>query len=180
MLQYKGSVTEIVWENFQSQQGGFDCGFFAVAIGTALCSGQDPAVCQWEQTMMREHHLYSFQQENLVSFPSKERSKKGTNYSIVKRYSIFCLWHEPYFQPPAGKRMAKCSKYHEGHHEGCKKESPERYLRTHNIYFLRTSRKKQTNKQSINQFYDMQLWLLIPFNTGKCMLLYTFLLFQSY
>ena len=39
------------------QNGGSDCGLFALAFATALCMCLDPTACKFKQELMREHFL---------------------------------------------------------------------------------------------------------------------------
>lgn len=54
-LQCMFNFTRIDMENFQKQDGGTDCGLFAIAAGTALLYQQDLSATAFNQEEMRSH-----------------------------------------------------------------------------------------------------------------------------
>ena len=54
----------------QKQEGGKDCGIFAIAYATAIGHGVDPASIKLNQAAMRSHLIKCFEEENLYLFPS--------------------------------------------------------------------------------------------------------------
>ena len=53
----------------QTQQGGTDCGVFAIAMATSLGCGDDPARLTFQQENLREHLLKCLESGNLTVFP---------------------------------------------------------------------------------------------------------------
>jgi hypothetical protein len=54
----------------QKQEGGKDCGLFAIAYATAIGHGVDPTSVKLRQGAMRSHLIKCFEEENLSLFPS--------------------------------------------------------------------------------------------------------------
>ena len=53
----------------QQQQGGDDCGLFAIAFAEAICRGVRPELLRFDQSQMREHLLSCFRNQKLTPFP---------------------------------------------------------------------------------------------------------------
>ena len=64
------SIT-LQFEPSDRQLNGNDCGLFALAFCTALCSGKDPQGLQFDQKIMRQHLLKCLTQEHMEPFPCK-------------------------------------------------------------------------------------------------------------
>ena len=66
---FKGKQLTIQVPDMQRQNGGNDCGLFAIAAATALCNGVDPASVIVEQSKMRTHLIKTFKDLHLQLFP---------------------------------------------------------------------------------------------------------------
>ena len=53
----------------QRQQGGSDCGLFAIAYAVDLAMGTDPATIKYDQRAMRKHLIRSIEQGAITQFP---------------------------------------------------------------------------------------------------------------
>ena len=51
------SLVEHTFPDVQQQDGGFDCGLYALAFGYSLCAGTDPAKLVYIQAEFRSHFL---------------------------------------------------------------------------------------------------------------------------
>ena len=60
----------------QEQRGSSDCGLFALAYATSLCSGEHPAQVNYVQHMFRNHLLTCLQRRQITPFPSTTRPRK--------------------------------------------------------------------------------------------------------
>ena len=49
--------------DYQKQEGGTDCGLFAIAAATAIAHGVDPTQLKFKQASMRTHLLKYFESE---------------------------------------------------------------------------------------------------------------------
>ena len=58
LLASQEPVIEIIYVTVQSQRNGCDCGLFALAYATAVCSGQNPQCLLFKQSVIRGH-IYS-------------------------------------------------------------------------------------------------------------------------
>ena len=61
---------QVNYIGMQWQSGISDCGLFALAFTTALCSGQDPATLNFDQSRMRRHVLSCIQSGCVTPFPT--------------------------------------------------------------------------------------------------------------
>ena len=106
-------VIDLIYVTVQSQQNGCDCGLFALAFATALCSGQNPQCLLFKKSVMRAHLLKCLEDEDIKPFPCKtvnraqQRNKTGKIEIFYK-----CRTQE------AG-RMVSCSGCREWYHEEC-------------------------------------------------------------
>ena len=100
--------------NVRCQEGGNDCGCFAIAMAYDLCAGVDPFARKYVQSEMRSHLYSCFNNKQLTSFPS-------TLCSVEKR-TLFKVTHKVYCKcrkPEEGKWMVCCDKCNIWYHEGC-------------------------------------------------------------
>ena len=57
--------------DIQKQEGGADCGVFAIAVATAIAFGFDPTTLRFSQREMRGHlELYLYFQQLIGSYTS--------------------------------------------------------------------------------------------------------------
>ena len=77
---------------------GSDCGLFAVAFATALCSGIDPFTCSFKQTEMRSHLLTCFESHQLSTFPAPDRPRRLAHCRVLstKRVPVYCVCRLPW------------------------------------------------------------------------------------
>jgi len=54
--------------NEPKQEGGSDCGLFAIAVCTGLAFGEDPSKMVIRQAGMRDHLLKCFEEKLLIQF----------------------------------------------------------------------------------------------------------------
>jgi len=83
IMQPPKEVTFLV-DDVQQQEGGNDCGLFAIAFATLLCMGRDPARERFDKKIMRQELLKSFEEEDMALFVEKacSTSKKRHGYSF--------------------------------------------------------------------------------------------------
>ena len=73
----------------QLQEGGSDCGLFAIAAATSLCNGESPNSIRWDQKLMRAHLLKSFEQGKIKPFPGWElHERRIEEEEVVKELKI--------------------------------------------------------------------------------------------
>ena len=68
--------------NVQQQQGGDDCGLFAIAFAVDLCMGNDPFVSTYAQEAMRDHLAKCFENNQFVQFAQETRFKRRRVLSV--------------------------------------------------------------------------------------------------
>ena len=69
LVQCPECAITVQYIDVQWQSGGTDCGFFALAFATSLCSSQDPAATSYNQGQMSTHLLNVLSAENIQLFP---------------------------------------------------------------------------------------------------------------
>lgn len=68
---FQGSLLPVQMAETQKQDGGCDCGLFAIAVATALAFHQDAKTLTFEQTLMRPHLIQCFEKRELTPFSTK-------------------------------------------------------------------------------------------------------------
>ena len=69
--QFRCSPSNItIQKNVQKQQGGSECGLYAIANATSLAYGKDPVSMTYIESTMREHLLHCLFEMKLELFPS--------------------------------------------------------------------------------------------------------------
>ncbi len=61
---------DIQMAKLQKQDGGNDCGLFAIAVSSALASGLDPTKMNFDQERMRSHFVSCFELGTITLFPT--------------------------------------------------------------------------------------------------------------
>ena len=116
MLFTKEDEITAEWPDMQKQQGGSDCGLFAIAVATALCQGQDPVTCSWNQNMMRRHLVSCMLLTNINSFPSIGLIRKSVVPSKVLHIKVYCHCRQPQVDR---RQLVQCSSCSELFHRSC-------------------------------------------------------------
>ena len=93
-------------KNVQTQNGGDDCGLFALASATSLCFGEDPSNIAYTQHKMRNHLQQCFVNRCITLFPQRLRKRQYQRPSIIKtqELNIYC-----YCRQPKSGRMIQCN-----------------------------------------------------------------------
>ena len=74
-------VIDLIYVAVQKQQNGCDCGLFALAYATALCSG-----LLFKQSVMRAHLLECLEEEDMKPFPCKTVNRAQKNKTGKLKY----------------------------------------------------------------------------------------------
>jgi len=104
----------LTFPDVQQQQGGSDCGLYALAFSYSLCSGIDPARLSYHQNEFRSHYLRCLENEEITDFPHDEITK-NLGKSLLRRVKVYCTCRLPY----TGDSMVQCSKCLEWYHQTC-------------------------------------------------------------
>lgn len=113
LLVTKEPQIEVLHIDVQQQKNSNDCGLFALAFATALCSGQEPRELHFDAGAMREHLLQCINADNMEPFPcvSMLKKKRKCRKDIIE---VFCIC-----RTQEGGRMAACVSCGEWFHEDC-------------------------------------------------------------
>ena len=106
----------------QTQQGGVDCGLFAIAFAYELADGNDPSDVSFDQGKMRQHLVQCLEKGRLEAFPRQlntARFNKRQTYDI----ELFCYCS----MPECWDDMLQCELCEEWLHMTCEglKTAPE-------------------------------------------------------
>ena len=98
----------------QTQQGGVDCGLFAIAFAYELANGNDPSDVSFDQGKMRQHLVQCLEKGRLEAFPRQlntARFNKRQTYDI----GLFCYCS----MPECWDDMLQCDLCEEWLHMAC-------------------------------------------------------------
>lgn len=65
---FRGSLLPVQMAETQKQDGGCDCGLFAIAVATALAFHQNAKTLTFEPTLMRPHLIQCFEKREPTPF----------------------------------------------------------------------------------------------------------------
>ena len=71
---------QVVQMPMQRQQGGSDCGLFAIAVCVEFLYGRQPSECHWDQSKMRSHLVGCMEKGRITPFPKKS----GGSSSVLR------------------------------------------------------------------------------------------------
>lgn len=116
LLAFQGRTVCLQWPDVQQQEGGSDCGLFAIANSLTLCRGEDPRMVQYHQRHMRAHLCSSFQAGVLTPFPSMARSAPAVPARVLE-VEVHCYCRRTV---RAGKEdVVTCGRCGKVFHEDC-------------------------------------------------------------
>ena len=68
-------LNTVKMQQLQKQEGGYDCGLFAIACAFELCTGNNPATLKFMQKEMRIHYQQCMDNQLMTSFPHTQRGE---------------------------------------------------------------------------------------------------------
>ena len=97
------------------QNGGSDCGVYAIAYATDLCHGNHPEGLQYHQDRLRSHFIQCLESKKMLPFPSQRRHAGKPQ---TENISVYCSCRLP---ETDGEKMAACDRCNEWYHLSCDK-----------------------------------------------------------
>ena len=97
------------------QNGGMDCGLFAIAMAASLCKNKDPTKLVYDQKMMRTHLLECLEAQDISELTHCVLlEQKPETYKVVTE-NVYCLCRFP----DNNERMVECIIPKEWLHQTC-------------------------------------------------------------
>lgn len=113
------SFTMLV-EEIQQQEEGDDCGLFAIAYAVMLCFNEDPCKATYNQDIMREALVKSFEKMDIVSYKTNVVTIDNSKRPKIL-YEWTCSVHCSCRKPDDGLEMGECSECKVWFHKECVK-----------------------------------------------------------
>ena len=98
----------------QQQSNGYDCGLFALAYASSVCSGIDPTLIKYRSYELRSHFLKCPTKGEHQDFPVEPVTRKP-GHPMNSSFRIYCFCR----LPDSGDDMVKCERCHEWYHYTC-------------------------------------------------------------
>ena len=95
----------------QRQQGGSDCGLFAIAIATDLCFGIQPGLTAYSQSKMRQHLVVCFVKGKMEPFPKMGDQFTNQATSAVLSTTVVNVYCSCRLPEDRKQRMARCTNW---------------------------------------------------------------------
>ena len=70
----------------QKQNGGYNCGLFAIAFAAAILDGKSPEDEYFDVSKMRHHLIYCLVNETLIPFPKVDKRPRTDSREIIKLF----------------------------------------------------------------------------------------------
>ena len=103
--------------SIQQQNGGADCGLFAIAVCLSLAVKVDPSKVRWRQMKMRKHLSEIFKSEKIIQFPTIQgKHLKVQNELAQYTISLWCVCRLPTY---AFNHMVECPNCQRWYHKPC-------------------------------------------------------------
>ena len=117
LMRTKDKAITVNYTDVQWQSGTSDCGLFALAFATSVCTGQDPTTTLYDQTQMRSHLLSCLGEQKITPFPCKTKGRRGkkTHNTTTEVVPVLCVCR----LPDDGKKMIQCSNCGKWFHRTC-------------------------------------------------------------
>ena len=96
----------------QKQHGDSDCGVFAIAFATSLCTGHNPAERTYMQDRLRPHLCQCLEERVFTEFPYEARKIEQLRNSVVIPVYSEC-------RQPERENMVQCDQCQEWFHDDC-------------------------------------------------------------
>ena len=122
LVQCRNRAIKLQYCDVQWQSGANDCGLFALAFATSLCSGQNPATTSYNEGQMRSYLLDGLVSGDIQPFPTRGPRRK-IQRPTIKLIPVFCVCR----LTDTGTQMVQCSACEDWFHTACI-SIPKRYL----------------------------------------------------
>lgn len=104
---------DIVMEDVDTQPNAIDCGFYALAFGTTLCSGGDPVKIHYHHDQMRSYLLRCLEKGVAETFPARKRNARRPR--SIQFMEVYCHCR----MPEGGSKMVQCILCQDWFHDHC-------------------------------------------------------------
>ena len=105
----------INYMNVQQQNGGSDCGLFAIIFAACLCGSVCPGSVNFDQKLMRNHLISCFEKGVITPFPKTNARTMNFDKNSTEEVPVFCVCR----LPDNGSLMVQCDKCRDWFHTLC-------------------------------------------------------------
>ena len=120
----------LYFKQVQVQRGHADCGLFAIAFATALCSGKDPTEINFIQHQLRKHLQECLVERDIAGFPQTRRKRTPGKTERTENFQVYCVCRQP-----EGGEMIECNACQEWFHDLCVKTSTFVWKKSDAVWF---------------------------------------------
>ena len=125
IMKTKNASFTVKHVDVQRQVGSSDCGLFAIAFATSLCSGLDPHTLKYDQSKMRSNFLSCVESGCLSPFhiPGATRRLGRAYFVHTKKVPVFCVCRLPWNKDSTAHivrgTLVQCALCKEWYHQFC-------------------------------------------------------------
>ena len=108
--------------SIQHQKGSKDCGLFAIAFATEICTGHNPSDAEFVQSEMRPHLVNCLKMGKLSRFPQQSQYSITHSKPKVFNVKVYCMCRMP---DNFDENMVQCTNFQGWYHYRCVKMRKE-------------------------------------------------------
>lgn len=110
---------QCAYQSCQQQNGGADCGLFAIAFAVDICLGLDVCALAYEQSQMRTHLCKCIRESRFTSFPRKDPNQRIKKCKAVAvSVPLYCVCRLP---DNTQEQMVQCTACKDWFHVSCQR-----------------------------------------------------------
>ena len=113
----------IIRYDLEKQQGGLDCGVYAIAYAVSVSQEEKPKTLKFNQKLMRHHLISCLEKKQFTVLSSAPLQSENRKNPIIKEMYIFCNCRLPH--DDSNLIMIECSKCEELFNFSCVNISEE-------------------------------------------------------
>ena len=108
LLATRKPAIPLKYVDVQMQSGANDCGLFAIAFATALCSGELPGKYVFEQSAMRGHLMKCLAAGEFSMLPVRKLRRSSKRIKSTSAIKVYCDCRMPELPSSSMVQCIKC------------------------------------------------------------------------